>query len=240
MTRASPASHEVSNILSSIENTCSTNHVSLTSTPTGSSGRITPRKPLRPLKSASKSDPSCKGVVFKVRSGIKGSDETEEATPQIIIDTLSSSTKKTKPERRSTAKSKKRKLHKSPVRLFSSSSTCRSPDYSLNSEGSRSPISGSSASCDDDDDTDFGLMPIQVEKECASCGTGKTPLWRDAEDGTHLCNACGIRWKKYHVRCIQCWYIPRKDEKGFPKCLGCGTDNSIRFIIPVVSKKPSK
>lgn len=31
-------------------------------------------------------------------------------------------------------------------------------------------------------------------KICASCCTTKTPLWRDAEDGTPLCNACGIRW----------------------------------------------
>ncbi|XP_025083508.1 GATA-type zinc finger protein 1-like [Pomacea canaliculata] len=30
-------------------------------------------------------------------------------------------------------------------------------------------------------------------KCCASCGTHRTPLWRDAEDGTSLCNACGIR-----------------------------------------------
>ncbi|CAJ0943475.1 unnamed protein product, partial [Ranitomeya imitator] len=29
-------------------------------------------------------------------------------------------------------------------------------------------------------------------KQCASCKTQKTPLWRDAEDGTPLCNACGI------------------------------------------------
>ncbi|XP_077716120.1 GATA-type zinc finger protein 1 isoform X1 [Canis aureus] len=28
---------------------------------------------------------------------------------------------------------------------------------------------------------------------CASCRTQRTPLWRDAEDGTPLCNACGIR-----------------------------------------------
>lgn len=28
---------------------------------------------------------------------------------------------------------------------------------------------------------------------CASCCTRKTPMWRDAEDGTPLCNACGIR-----------------------------------------------
>ncbi|XP_062475042.1 GATA-type zinc finger protein 1, partial [Pezoporus occidentalis] len=30
-------------------------------------------------------------------------------------------------------------------------------------------------------------------KRCASCGTRRTRLWRAAEDGTPLCNACGIR-----------------------------------------------
>ncbi|WAR22697.1 ZGLP1-like protein [Mya arenaria] len=32
-------------------------------------------------------------------------------------------------------------------------------------------------------------------KTCASCKTRRTPLWRDSEDGTPLCNACGIRTK---------------------------------------------
>nr|XP_012417252.1 PREDICTED: LOW QUALITY PROTEIN: GATA-type zinc finger protein 1 [Odobenus rosmarus divergens] len=35
---------------------------------------------------------------------------------------------------------------------------------------------------------------------CASCRTQRTPLWRDAEDGTPLCNACGIRssgWREF-------------------------------------------
>ncbi|XP_043769970.1 GATA-type zinc finger protein 1 isoform X1 [Cervus elaphus] len=30
-------------------------------------------------------------------------------------------------------------------------------------------------------------------RRCASCRTERTPLWRDAEDGTPLCNACGTR-----------------------------------------------
>ncbi|KAF5905033.1 GATA-type zinc finger protein 1 isoform X1, partial [Clarias magur] len=34
--------------------------------------------------------------------------------------------------------------------------------------------------------------PSLCKKICASCCTRKTPLWRDAEDGTPLCNACGI------------------------------------------------
>uniref|UniRef100_A0A4W4EC26 Zinc finger GATA like protein 1 n=1 Tax=Electrophorus electricus TaxID=8005 RepID=A0A4W4EC26_ELEEL len=65
--------------------------------------------------------------------------------------------------------------------------------------------------------------PASLSKKiCASCCTRKTPLWRDAEDGTPLCNACGIRYKKYRVRCLQCWNIPRKEANSNSKCLKCG------------------
>ena len=60
-------------------------------------------------------------------------------------------------------------------------------------------------------------------KTCASCKTKKTPLWRDSDDGTPYCNACGIRFKKYHVRCSACYYIPRKDEKINNSCCLCGS-----------------
>ena len=60
-------------------------------------------------------------------------------------------------------------------------------------------------------------------KVCASCKTKKTPLWRDAEDGTPYCNACGIRFKKYRVCCPMCSYIPRKDEKFGNTCCQCGS-----------------
>lgn len=59
-------------------------------------------------------------------------------------------------------------------------------------------------------------------KTCASCKTKKTPLWRDSEDGTPYCNACGIRYKKYRIRCSNCLYIPRKDEKSGNCCCLCG------------------
>lgn len=60
-------------------------------------------------------------------------------------------------------------------------------------------------------------------KTCASCKTKKTPLWRDSEDGTPYCNACGIRFKKYRFRCSSCSYIPRKDEREVSKsCCLCG------------------
>lgn len=60
-------------------------------------------------------------------------------------------------------------------------------------------------------------------KVCASCKTKKTPLWRDAEDGTPYCNACGIRFKKYRICCPSCSYIPRKDEKLGNTCCQCGS-----------------
>ena len=60
-------------------------------------------------------------------------------------------------------------------------------------------------------------------KVCASCKTKKTPLWRDAEDGTPYCNACGIRFKKYRICCPICSYIPRKDEKFGNSCCQCGS-----------------
>ncbi|CAJ1053514.1 GATA-type zinc finger protein 1 [Xyrichtys novacula] len=60
------------------------------------------------------------------------------------------------------------------------------------------------------------------DKMCASCCTTKTPVWRDAEDGTPLCNACGIRYKKYRVRCANCWHIPRKESNSNSCCLKCG------------------
>uniref|UniRef100_A0A3Q3W437 GATA-type domain-containing protein n=1 Tax=Mola mola TaxID=94237 RepID=A0A3Q3W437_MOLML len=65
-------------------------------------------------------------------------------------------------------------------------------------------------------------------KACASCCTRKTPMWRDAEDGTPLCNACGIRYKKYRVRCINCWHIPRKEGNSISRCFKCG--NFVRLI----------
>ncbi|XP_058513823.1 GATA-type zinc finger protein 1 isoform X2 [Ochotona princeps] len=59
-------------------------------------------------------------------------------------------------------------------------------------------------------------------RRCASCGTQRTPLWRDAEDGTPLCNACGIRYKKYGTRCSSCWLVPRKTVQVRRLCGRCG------------------
>ncbi|KAK1153741.1 hypothetical protein AOXY_G29410 [Acipenser oxyrinchus oxyrinchus] len=83
----------------------------------------------------------------------------------------------------------------------------------------RSPVNaGRTSSSEEESDSP---CPIKY-KSCASCNTKKTPLWRDAEDGTPLCNACGIRYKKYRIRCFRCWHIPKKDGNSNSKCLKCG------------------
>lgn len=69
----------------------------------------------------------------------------------------------------------------------------------------------------------FRAQQTSKTKSCASCKTKKTPLWRDSEDGTPYCNACGIRLRKYHISCSVCHYIPRKDEKMNNCCCLCGS-----------------
>uniref|UniRef100_A0A3Q2QF28 Zinc finger GATA like protein 1 n=2 Tax=Fundulus heteroclitus TaxID=8078 RepID=A0A3Q2QF28_FUNHE len=79
--------------------------------------------------------------------------------------------------------------------------------------------SATTSSSEEDNDQ---ATNINKGKVCASCCTRKTPMWRDAEDGTPLCNACGIRYKKYRVRCVKCWHIPRKEGNSNSLCIRCG------------------
>nr|XP_040146416.1 ferredoxin-2, mitochondrial isoform X8 [Ictidomys tridecemlineatus] len=65
-------------------------------------------------------------------------------------------------------------------------------------------------------------VDLEAPRCCASCRTQRTPLWRDAEDGTPLCNACGIRYKKYGTRCSSCWLVPRKSVQPKKLCGRCG------------------
>ncbi|KPP57438.1 GATA-type zinc finger protein 1-like [Scleropages formosus] len=65
-------------------------------------------------------------------------------------------------------------------------------------------------------------IDLSKNKMCASCSTKITPLWRCSEDGIYLCNACGIRYKRYRVHCHQCWYIPRKRGNSSSRCFRCG------------------
>ncbi|KYO30390.1 GATA-type zinc finger protein 1 [Alligator mississippiensis] len=80
-------------------------------------------------------------------------------------------------------------------------------------------------------------LSAQRGKCCASCKTQKTPLWRIAEDGTPLCNACGIRYKKYRIRCFRCWNIPRKNRKLHSWCPKCGERLHLAVAMPRSRKR---
>eukprot|EP00048_Salpingoeca_helianthica_P022584 m.19158 g.19158 ORF g.19158 m.19158 type:complete len:244 (+) comp7525_c0_seq1:206-937(+) len=58
-------------------------------------------------------------------------------------------------------------------------------------------------------------------KSCVCCGCTSTPLWRDIGKNRPLCNACGIRWKKYGVICESCQYVPCKQERENKTCRRC-------------------
>ncbi|XP_077185887.1 GATA-type zinc finger protein 1 isoform X2 [Paroedura picta] len=81
-----------------------------------------------------------------------------------------------------------------------------------------------------------GALSTHRSKCCASCKTRKTPQWRDAEDGTPLCNACGIRYKKYRIRCFQCWNIPKHGGKPCSHCSSCGD----KFHLAAAQQKSGK
>lgn len=85
----------------------------------------------------------------------------------------------------------------------------------------KAKLSQKSLKTSSDEESDTATSGIKG-KLCASCGTKKTPMWRDADDGTPLCNACGIRYKKYRVRCVNCWHIPKKEGNSNSCCVRCG------------------
>lgn len=86
-----------------------------------------------------------------------------------------------------------------PSSEISSKSSCAAPTISLHGSGN-----------------------ISKRRRCESCGTRKTPYWRDGwESGILLCNACGIRFHKYRKICINCRCVAKKDEKGYLHCPKC-------------------
>ncbi|XP_062420537.1 GATA-type zinc finger protein 1 [Pungitius pungitius] len=87
----------------------------------------------------------------------------------------------------------------------------------------RTRMSQKSIKTSSSDDESYLTASVPKGKACESCCTRKTPMWRDAEDGTPLCNACGIRYKKYRVRCAKCWHIPRKEGNSNSRCIKCGS-----------------
>ena len=177
--------------------------------------RVTPRKPLKPTKSANRSDPSFRGVTLQMKTSVKRSRNDMET--QLVIRSYFTA-KKRRPSAEKPPRPSRRPVANS--RLLPSSLELR---FQQTSESDSCCVDEMKENCSDLGCRPFvRLTPIRVGKECASCGAVKTPLWRDAEDGTPLCNACGIRYKKYRIRCFCCWYIPKKEEKTRPYCTGCG------------------
>lgn len=75
---------------------------------------------------------------------------------------------------------------------------------------------------------DIDIAPMDRLKQCASCETCCSAIWRQAEEGIYLCNKCDIRWKKHHTRCTQCWMIPLKENVGRIICEKCGDINTMK------------
>ncbi|XP_006813549.1 uncharacterized protein LOC102807996 [Saccoglossus kowalevskii] len=159
------------------------------------------RKVLRPSKSAMRNDPSFRGVTFKLKANLKRKARGPES--QLVIDSFFSVRKR---QRRQNENSLSiGRMRRSSSNIVDSGSSCSGSEHetkvAYTYHQTHRPTTG---------------------KQCASCSTRSTPLWRDAEDGTPLCNACGIRYKKYRVRCSYCWHIPKKDGKSYPNCARCG------------------
>lgn len=91
----------------------------------------------------------------------------------------------------------------------------------------------------------FSGTNVRKTKQCACCGCTSTPLWRDMGKNQPLCNACGIRWKKYGVVCDSCQYVPCKQERESKSCKRClaplpPAPKRIRAPSPpAVPKKPA-
>ncbi|XP_019645402.1 PREDICTED: nitrogen catabolic enzyme regulatory protein-like isoform X1 [Branchiostoma belcheri] len=150
------------------------------------------RKPAKPTKSPARFDPAFKGVTFQIET-------LPHPKPSLRIRSYFSIRRRSQAAR---------------PRRFSESDAA---SYRRRSGSLTETTSGS-----EHEEPHPVPQHAHGAKQCASCDTKKTPLWRDAEDGTPLCNACGIRYKKYRVRCTRCWHVPKKDGKSYPNCGRCG------------------
>lgn len=230
----------------------SASHANKKSTPSSSKSSL--RKPLKPSKSISPKDKTFKGVSFLMTPSVKGCKTTECSSDVLINSKLSKGSLKRHNSMTETFSGQYTPLCKLSNRLTNSEPRPkRKIDTSINGDSPDECTSKKKPRClqleenrprscipffadspffipilNADDFKHIGIAPIKHEKKCTSCGTSHTPLWRDAEDGTHLCNACGIRWKKHRIRCTRCWYIPLKDEKRVPYCSRCGMYNTVK------------
>ncbi|XP_071838175.1 uncharacterized protein [Apostichopus japonicus] len=177
------------------------------------------RKPSRPHRSAKADDPTFRGVTVAVKTYLSRIHRSRHWQSQLLI--------------KSYFKVKGFRLS----RAWRNRNSCTYEDSSTDSDYVEGTFKNKV--CTDPEEPSPKLKlpkrsflayqrPIHLVgysgKQCASCSARRTPLWRDAEDGTPLCNACGIRYKKYRIRCSGCWLIPRKDGKSFTNCIRCGQE----------------
>lgn len=85
----------------------------------------------------------------------------------------------------------------------------------------------------------------ESSKYCLSCGCIDTPLWRDIpviikqkyiscirnKRIPALCNACGIRWKKYQTKCTLCDHIPKKYQRNLKYCYNCKQSSIQKYVF---------
>jgi hypothetical protein len=71
-------------------------------------------------------------------------------------------------------------------------------------------------------------------RRCGTCNTSKGGNWRDHYvPGVRLCNACGVRWHKYHTVCTACLTVPYKEDIHVQKCRFCDQSGTLRRCTPL-------
>ncbi|CAH1772765.1 unnamed protein product, partial [Owenia fusiformis] len=214
---AAPYAIQTEPISSENEQSCDSND----NTPRKSQKRKIPRKPANPLKSPPKWDPSFRGVTMQIKTKLKPDGSHLSISCYFNCRKIQSKWRR------------HRRYSHQPQRCSQSTSGTTEwgpsdPEEYANSSKRENRL--------------CFYYSSTTGKQCASCSARKTPLWRDAEDGTPLCNACGIRYKKYRVRCVHCWHIPKKDSKAYPDCPNCGCQlryTLVRRFDPLLPLKSS-
>ena len=132
----------------------------------------------------------------------------------------------------------KRKLECSPIRKFAETTPIKrlknERELIVNSDDDSIPFASTSffyqalSSSENFSDKELGVTLIKSRKTCVSCGTHRTPIWRDIDENTPLCNTCGISWKKSRIRCTVCWYVPLTDLEVVSYCSNCNNFKTLK------------
>ena len=206
---------------------------SSTSEASGSSSKRL-RKSTTPIRSLSLDDSSFCGVRFRFHLAAPTvcTPDTSLNSPELAIEKeyVRVPTVCTKHKKRVDStdhyvplKQRRRKRALDFSKLGSSSRDRQSPEQHLDETSSCTSDDESSLPPPKMQDTKIpNRNRVRGQKICASCQSTKSPMWRDTEDGISLCNACGIRYKRYHSICSRCSYVPRKEERAWKWCKLCG------------------